>query len=498
MHMPARAYLRLEERFKRITVLRDVESLLHWDMSTVMPEGSADARAEQMAAIKVMCHEMLSDPEIGSLIPEAEGDGGLDSWQAANLAEMRRSWLHATAVEPALTEALSKATSVCEMAWREARPKSDYASMRPLLQAVLDLTRQIAQAKAERLAVSPFDALMDVFEPGMGEKEVDRLFAPLMKALPELLGRILEHQKTKQLLPLDGPFPPAAQRELCAKLMRALGFDFGHGRLDTSLHPFCGGAAGDVRITTRYDEKNFTKSVMGVLHETGHALYEQGLPEAWRYQPVGRVHSMALHESQSLLMEMQACRSLEFLRFAAPVIAEAFGGKGKAWEAENLYRHYTRVARSAIRVDADEVTYPLHILLRYRLEKAMISGDLSLADLPAAWNDGMAELVGYTPANDREGCLQDIHWFDGAWGYFPSYTLGAMAAAQLFEAAVAAEPEIRPGIAKGDFSVLLSWLRRQVHSEASGLPALDLIHKASGRPLDASALLRHLERRYLA
>jgi len=498
MDMPVTAYRRLEERYRRIALLRDIDSMLHWDMSTVMPAGAAEPRAEQMAVIKVLCHGLLADPETGEAIAAAQEEGGLDSWQAANLAEMRRQWLHASAVDAALTERLAKATSACEMAWRAARPKGDFAAVRPLLQTVLDLTRRSAEAKAQSLGLTPFDALMDAFEPGVGAKEIDRLFAPLMAALPDLVARITEHQKSKPPLPLEGPFPAAAQRALCRRLMEFLGFDFERGRLDTSLHPFCGGAAGDVRITTRYDESNFTKSVMGVLHETGHALYEQGLPARWRYQPVGRVHSMAIHESQSLLVEMQVCRSRGFLTFAAPMIAEAFGGQGAAWSADNLYRHATRVAPGAIRVDADEATYPLHVLLRYRLEKAMIAGELALADLPAAWNEGMKELLGFTPAHDGEGCLQDIHWFDGAWGYFPSYTLGAMAAAQLFEAATAAEPAIRPAIGKGDFAPLLAWLRTNVHSQASRLRAMDLIHQASGRPLEAGALLRHLERRYLA
>ena len=498
MHVPAKAYTRLEDRFRRIAVLRDVDGILNWDMSTVMPAGAAEGRAEQLAAVKVLCHEMLTDPEMGDLIAAAEADGTLDPWQKANVAEMRRQWLHASAIDPGLTEALTKAASSCEMIWRIARPKSDFAAVRTSLQTVLDLTRQMAQAKADKLGVSPFDALMDAFEPGVGEAEVDRLFAPLVAVLPDLLDRAIERQKNMPPIPLEGPFPADAQRDLCLRFMAVLGFDFTQGRLDASLHPFCGGAAGDVRITTRYDESNFTRSIMGVLHETGHALFEQGLPAKWRYQPVGRIQSMGLHESQSLLIEMQACRSPEFLEFAAPLIAEAFGGIGAAWSAGNLERHYTRVTRSAIRVDADEVTYPLHVLLRYRLERAMLTGDLTLDDLPAAWNEGMRELLGFTPANDGEGCMQDIHWYDGAWGYFPSYTLGAMAAAQLFEAASGADQDIRPAIKRGDFAPLLAWLRCHVHGEASLLPAMAIIRQATGKALDASALLRHLERRYLA
>ena len=491
------AYQRLEERFKRIAVLRDVDSLLHWDMSTMMPMGSASARSEQMATIKVLCHEWLTAAEIEDWLGEAQSDRTLDSWQAANLAEMRREWLHASAIDGKLTEALAKAVSECEIVWRKARAASDFESVRPLLQTVLDLTRESAKAKSEKLGVSPFDALLDEYDPGLRSVEVDRLFAPLIQALPELLGKVLEHQKSHRPLRIKGPFPADQQRMLGLKFMDRLGFDFDRGRLDVSLHPFCGGASGDVRITTRYDEGDFAKALMGVLHETGHALYEQGLPLPWRYQPVGRVHSMAIHESQSLLIEMQACRSREFVEFAAPLMAEAFGGVGPAWSADNLYRHYTRVRPGAIRVDADEVTYPLHVLLRYRIEKALIGGDLALAELPEAWNSGMKELLGFAPANDGEGCLQDIHWFDGAWGYFPSYTIGAMAAAQLFDAARNADPDIMPAIGRGDFRPLLAWLRRHVHGEASRLTPAELIHQATGRPLDPAVFLAHLKRRYL-
>jgi len=236
---------------------------------------------------------------------------------------------------------------------------------------------------------------------------------------------------------------------------------------------------------------------MGVLHETGHAMYERGLPKAWRLQPVGKARGMSLHESQSLLIEMQACRSPEFLSFAAPLLRETFGGSGPAWTPENLYRLNTRVRRSLIRVDADEATYPAHVILRYRLEKAMVAGDLVVDDLPGAWRDGLRDLVGIVPPDDRDGCLQDIHWYAGLWGYFPTYTMGALSAAQLFEAATAADPTILPGIASGDFSALMRWLKREVHERASAASARQILIDATGAPLSVDAFRRHLERRYL-
>jgi carboxypeptidase Taq len=280
--------------------------------------------------------------------------------------------------------------------------------------------------------------------------------------------------------------------------MRALGFDFTRGRLDTSLHPFCGGATGDVRITTRYAESDFTRAIMGVLHETGHALYEQGRPQAWLGQPVGTARGMTLHESQSLLIEMQACRTRAFLDYLAPLARAAFGREDAALSAENLDRVYTRVAPGFIRVDADEVTYPAHIMLRYNLERAMIDGTLEIEDLPAAFNQGLHDLLGLTVTDDAMGCLQDIHWPSGAWGYFPTYTLGAIAAAQLFAAACAAHPEIVSGLAHGGFSPLVTWLRTEVHEKASLLETDDLLAAATGRPMEINAYLGHLRGRYAA
>jgi carboxypeptidase Taq len=368
---------------------------------------------------------------------------------------------------------------------------------------VLTLMRRVGQAKAAALGTSLYDALLDEFEPGGRAARIDALFAELRAFLPDLLGRVLEHQKRlPPILPLEGPFPVEAQRKLGEELIRRIGFDFHHGRLDVSAHPFTGGTADDVRITTRYDEQDFARALMGVLHETGHGLYEAGLPRDWRRQPVGNARGMTLHESQSLLMEMQACRSGAFVAFAAPRMRAAFGKDvdkdGPAWSVENIHRLYTRVAPGFIRVDADEVTYPLHIMLRYRLERAMLAGDLPLADLPGAWNEGMRDLLGIVPADDSLGCLQDIHWPDGGWGYFPTYTLGALAAAQLFAAARRAEPGLLEAIGKGDFSPLLGWLRANVHGKGSIATTDEILTAATGAPLGSAAFKAHLESRYLS
>jgi carboxypeptidase Taq len=493
------AYQALEARFRRLNALREAAGMLNWDMSAMMPAGGAEARSEQLAALHVTCHDVLSDPELADLLDEAEqGRAHLDPWQNANVREMRRDWLHTTAVPADLVEALSRARNRCEMIWRQARPKGDFAAVLPSMQALLDLVRESAAAKSEPMGCAPYDALLDEYEPGGTAARIDVVFDQLAAFLPDFLGRVLERQAAApQPLAPQGPFPIAAQEALARRLMAVVGFDFDHGRLDTSLHPFCGGVPDDVRITTRYDVDDFAKSLMGVLHETGHALYERGLPAAWRTQPVGAARGMAAHESQSLLMEMQACRSPEFVGYLAPLARAAFGGDGAAWTADNLKRMYNRVSPGFIRVDADEVTYPAHVILRYRLEKQIIAGDLALADLPGAWNEGMRTLLGIKPPDDGQGCLQDIHWYDGAWGYFPTYTLGAIAAAQLFAAAKAAVPEIPAAIGRGDFAPLVGWLRQNVHAWGSFHSTDDLLQQATGRPLDPQAFEAHLTARYL-
>jgi carboxypeptidase Taq len=492
-------YQHLEARFRRIGALEEAISVLHWDTAAMMPAGAAAARAEQLASLRLIVHEHLTAPSVGDLLSEAETErDSLDAWQRANLREMRRRRVHAAALSGGLVEAESRACSKCEAIWRKARSENDFAAVLPALEQVLRLEREIAAVKAERLRTSPYEALLDQHEPGGSVATIDRLFDEVAEFLPDLLETALARQAALPPAPAPaGPFPIKLQRQVGVRLMERVGFDFAHGRLDQSAHPFCGGTPDDVRITTRYDERDFARALMGVLHETGHALYQRGLPAEWRLQPVGRARGMAMHESQSLLLEMQVCRSREFLSFAAPILREAFGGDGPGWEAEALYRRQTRVQRSLIRVDADEVTYPAHVILRYRLEQAMIAGDLVPADLPGAWAEGLRGLLGIAPANDREGCLQDIHWYDGVWGYFPTYTLGALIAAQLFEAVRASLPDVSEAIASGEFAPLLSWLGERVHSKGSLLSTTKLVEGATGRPLGTASFKRHLRDRYL-
>lgn len=493
------AYSSLEARFRRIALLGEAEAVLHWDYAAVMPDGGADTRSEQLAELKAISHGLLVNPETADLIGSAEANADeLDAWQKANLNEIARQFHRASALDEAFVTQISKASSTTEKAWRKARAEADFSLVAEPLSNLVDLVREQAERIGAALNLAPYDALLDAYEPGGRAADIDPVLNDLAEFLPPFLDEVLAHQaKFDDVVLPEGPFPQATQRDLGIRFMEVLGFDFARGRLDVSHHPFCGGVPDDVRITTRYDEDDFTSALMGVLHETGHALYEQGLPSDWRLQPVGTALGMSIHESQSLLMEMQVCRSPEFLNFALPIIRETFGGEGKAWDADNMIRLYHKVERSFIRVDADEVTYPLHVIVRYRLEQSIIDGSLNVRDLPDAWNSAFEDLIGVAVPNDGVGCLQDIHWYDGALGYFPTYTLGAMTAAQIYQAAQDEIPTIKNDIATGDFSALVGWLRENVHGKGRSLSSADLLTSATGRPLEADPFKKHLKSRYL-
>ncbi len=492
------AYEKLEKRFRRLSVLGETVGWLDWDQHTFMPRGGAEARADQIAELELIRHELLTDPWLADRLDAAEAEiAALSDWQRRNLADMRRRWIHASAVPSDLHEAATRAGIVCETAWREARPANDFAAVAPPLANLVRLKREAAEARGAALGCAPYDALLDHYQPGLRAADFAPAFDALARFLPGFIDAVIDRQAQDPapLVP-PGPFPIAAQRALETELMGAVGFPFNAGRLDESAHPFTGGTPEDLRITTRYDESDFTASLLAVLHETGHALYERNLPPRWRRQPVGEAFGMAVHESQSILIERQACGSAEFYRFAAPAMRRAFDGDGPAWDAENLHRAALRVERSLIRVHADEVTYPAHILVRTEIERALIAGALTVRHLPDAWHEAMLRLVGVAPDSDSDGCLQDIHWHVGEIGYFPTYALGAIMAAQLFAAARDADPGIAPGIAKGDFGPLYAWLRPNVHDHGSALSLDELLTRATGRPLDPEAYFDHLRTRY--
>src|ERR1700756_2495424 len=386
--MSASPYKQLEQEFKRLHAFRGSLALLRWDAAVMMPRGSADVRGEQLAALETEHHAQLTAPRIIRLLDRAQANTqGLADWQVANLREMRRQRDHAIATPVSLVSHLARATSRAEVRWLEARQSGRFELFAPHLEEVVNLVRDKAALLGQALNLAPYDALVDEFSPGITTADIDAMFKALSRRLPSLIREAIAVQESRSLLPLGGKFPASKQRALTVEVMRAVGFPFDRGRLDESEHPFTEGVPGDIRVTTRFDPDEVFNGLLGGLHETGHGMYDLGLPQDWRDQPVGRDRGMALEESQSLLIEMMVCRSRPFVRYVQPLVAKHFGAVGPEWDVENVYGHLTRVQRGLIRVDADELTYPLHIMLRYELEKQLLSGELAVRDLPAAWKD---------------------------------------------------------------------------------------------------------------
>ncbi|QOV66744.1 carboxypeptidase M32 [Citrobacter sp. BDA59-3] len=489
-------YQSLTRTFTRLSRFQHLSAIAGWDMFAMMPPGGSTARGEALAELGVLQHQILTDKKVGDWLRNALQEE-LNDVEQANLREMTRQYQQAALLPESLVEAKALAGSKCEHAWRTQRSANDWAGFSANLKEVVKLSREEAKIRAQAKGCSPYDALLDIFEPDMTSARLDVLFADLKSWLPDLLQRVVDKQSRETLIAPVGPFPIATQRELGLEAMTLLGFDFNAGRLDVSAHPFCGGVPEDVRITTRYDENELLSALFGVVHETGHARYEQNLPRQWLGQPVALARSTAIHESQSLFFEMQLGRSEAFLKRLLPAIIQHFGAQ-PAFEESNFIAWNQRVKPGFIRVDADEVSYPAHVILRYEIERALINGEIEVDDIPALWNEKMQAWLGLsTEGNYRNGCMQDIHWTDGGFGYFPSYTLGAMYAAQLFQAARNALPGLDEAIAQGDFSALFDWLRQNIWQHGSRFSTSQLIEQATGEALNSRYFRQHLTARYL-
>jgi carboxypeptidase Taq len=496
MNTATPAYEQLASTWTRLHHLEHLQSIAGWDHAANMPPKGNEARASAMAEMAALLHRMRTDAAVGTELQRAEQEP-LDELQRANLREMQRQWQAATALPEALVQQQQMAASRCEHAWREQRPANDWAGFVSNLKPVLALARQEAALLAEKTGARKYDALMDRFEPGMTCAKVDRVFGEVRQWLPGLIQQVLARQAQEPVHLPVGPFAQASQRALCEQVVRLLGFDFEAGRLDVSTHPFCGGVPEDVRLTTRFRDDEFLTGLMGTIHETGHGRYEQNLPRALLGQPVAQARSMALHESQSLSFEMQLGSHPGFVARLAPLVTQAFGEQ-PAFTAQNLHRLITRVKPGFIRVDADEVTYPAHVILRYEIERPLIEGEIEPEDVPALWDAKMMELLGVdTRGNFKDGPMQDVHWPAGMFGYFPCYSLGAMYAAQWFATMRRAMPDMDARICSGDLAPVFGWLNDNIWSQASRWPTDELAQRASGEPLNAAHFKAHLEARYL-
>ncbi|MFC4160627.1 carboxypeptidase M32 [Chitinimonas lacunae] len=493
---PTPAYLELCRRNQRHYRLHHAIGILHWDSATMMPPRASGARADALAELESLLREWQTDPALATLLAQADAES-LDPLQRANLRESRRVWLRATAVPPALATQRSLVAMRCEHAWREQRHRHDWPGFLENFKPLVELVRREAGCLADALDVGRYDALLDMHEPGLRDSEVSRLLGHVRNWLPGLIGQIRERQRSQPCLIPQGPFALAAQRDLSEAVMRALGFDFQAGRLDVSSHPFCGGTFEDIRLTTRYSEYDPLAGLTATIHETGHALYHMGLPESLREQPVGAPRWGAIHESQALMLEKQLGLSPAFIRWLAPLLRQHLGEQ-PAFATDNLIHLFQRVEPGFIRVDADEVTYPAHVILRYDIERALIEGEIEAEDIPVRWNAAMRELLGIDPGElYGQGCLQDMHWACGMFGYFPGYLLGAMYAAQWAARIRREQPDLEQQVEAGEFGVVIDWLRQHIHRHASRYDSNELVRIASGEALDPDYLRQHLMARYL-
>lgn len=492
--MNSEAYQELLRRLREIGTAGAVAALLDWDQETYMPPKATADRANQLAWLAGQVHQRLTDPALGTVIEKSERETNGDESAAANVREARRDFDRAVKIPTPLVEEIARTSSTAKSAWAAARKESDFPKFVPHLEKLLDLKRRVADCVG--WTTEPYDALMDEYEPGARAAEVQAVFDAVKRDIVPLVAAIAKAPRQPNLDILKRHAPREAQQAFNRSVAEAMGFDFDAGRIDTSVHPFCGGyAPHDVRLTTRYDEHYMPQSLFGIMHEAGHGLYEQGFDAAHTGTPMCQAVSLGIHESQSRLWENMVGRSRPFWEHFFPALQRQFPALADV-KLDDWHFAVNNVRPSLIRVEADEVTYGLHIMLRFDLERRMIAGTLAVKDVPAAWNEGMKSLLGITPPNDAQGCLQDIHWSIGIFGYFPTYALGNLCAAQFFDAARAALPDMDERIRRGELRPLREWLRENIHRHGKRFRADELVRRITGRPLSHEPFASYLKAKF--
>ncbi len=501
-------YADLAALSREIATLTAVSSLVGWDQETYMPESGAAGRAEQLSLLSGIAHERKTAARYGELLAACEQDATLNvagTVEAANIRELRRDYDLATKLPTSLVSELARTTSLAQDAWKHARAKSDFPAFAPLLSQVLDLTRRKAECYGVPSFASPaggsprkgelYDALLGEYEPGISAAEIDTIFSPLQGRLSRLVAEITASSTQPSASCTELGMSVDQQHALALDVLKAMGFDLAAGRLDRTAHPFCSGMGpGDTRLTTRYTSASFLEPLASTLHEMGHGLYEQGLPKFESFGlPVADAVSLGIHESQSRMWENFVGRSQEFCSFLLPHVQRHFGAAAGGLSARALFEASNTVERSFIRVESDEATYNLHIMLRFGIERELISGRLAVKDLPGEWNARFKALLGLDVPSDAKGCLQDVHWSFGLIGYFPTYTLGNLYAAQIWETINARIPDLAQRIGRGDFAPLLAFLRENIHQHGRRYSATELCARITGKPLSADPLMRYLE-----
>mmetsp|Transcript_64448 Transcript_64448/g.158610 ORF Transcript_64448/g.158610 Transcript_64448/m.158610 type:complete len:567 (+) Transcript_64448:56-1756(+) len=498
-------YNELAAKLKKTAALEGAMGLLGWDEQTMMPTGAEEARGQQKAVLAGVLHESKTDPAVGQLLKKLDpSSSDLDPYQAATVRIAKERYEQNVRMSSELASKAAELTSKAYGAWTRARAEADFKGFAPLLAEVFELTREINAVTKPDLPV--YDAAIDSFDPKMKSERITEIFDEVKSHLTPLIAEIaakVEADPSLHEVPkaLQGgvDWDPTKQAEMCKEIAEAIGFDFKRGRMDVSVHPFTGGShMTDVRITTRYSSDNWIEGVAGTIHECGHAMYEQGRPKAYSDLPVSESLGMATHESQSLLWERMVGQSLPFWKWATPIVHKYFPHT-KDVTAEQFYRFHNIVKPSLIRVDADEVTYPLHVILRFEIERGVLDGSTKVEDLPELWDSKMKEYLGVVPPSTKEGVLQDVHWPSGAIGYFPSYTLGAMMATQIYEAAQHEIPDLDAKIEEGNFLELRDWLNKRVHAQGSRHESADdLLEEVTGKRLDPTVFVSYLKNKYSA
>lgn len=498
---PRDAVAELRKSDHEVVLLTHVGATLGWDQETYMPDGAAEERAEQLATIEGLVHERRTAPRIGELLAAAgasedqpEGASELGVLDAAFVREKWREYSKAVRLPNELVRRMAETASRGQHAWVAARRNDEFTTFQPWLEQLVSLNREMADHlghDGER-----YDALLDQFEPYATTSEVARVFAQLRAGLVDLVQRIVEQPQVDDAV-LTQPFAIDGQTEFSRQLMLALGYDLERGRLDISAHPFTTTLGGnDVRITTRYNETMLASSLFGTIHETGHALYELGVAEELRGTLLAEGTSLGIHESQSRMWENMIGRSRPFWEHWLPKLTALFPSQLDGVALDGFYRAINKVEPSFIRVEADEVTYSLHIILRFELEQDLIEGRLDPADAPAAWREKSRELLGIVPDTDATGVLQDVHWSMGAFGYFPTYALGNLYAAQFLSVMERDMPEMWEEVRRGDTAGILAWLRERIHRHGKARTAGELVQSIAGGPLDPEPYLAYLEAKY--
>jgi carboxypeptidase Taq len=493
----ATAYAQLRTELRDVATLGSIGSVLGWDQETYMPAGGAALRGDQAGLMARLVHERATSARVGDLLAACEADGAVmgDGASAANVREARRDYDRATKLPTELVAELARVGSLAQEAWKDARARSDFASFEPRLSELVGLVREKARCLGGAGATELYDALLDEFEPGMTGARLETIFSPLRARLAPLIAQVAGKGEVVDRTVLEIEVPPAKQEAFARVVLEAMTFDTSAGRLDTTTHPFCSGIGpGDTRLTFRYSKEGFLEPLYGVMHEAGHGLYEQGLPKGEHFgEPLGESISLGIHESQSRMWENFVGRSRSFWAWAYPRAREVFGPVMDEFGVESMYRAANIVKPSFIRVEADETTYNLHIMVRFEIERGIVSGALAVKDIPGEWNRLYRDYLGLRVPDDRHGCLQDVHWSFGAFGYFPTYTLGNLYAAQLWETINAQIPSLPAQMERGELGALREWLRANIHAHGKRYRAEDLCRRITGQSLSPDALMRHLE-----